>query len=67
LTLLDEDALLDIFDGLDIPLRRHWSARRFAEQCADDLRAHTAAASGPAGAQALTDDATTSDECLRRR
>jgi hypothetical protein len=51
LTLLDEDALLDIFDRLDIPLRRHWNARRFAEQCADDRRDHTAAASGPAGAQ----------------
>ncbi len=37
MTLLDEDAVLDVFDQLDVPLRRHWDARNFAERCQEDI------------------------------
>ena len=38
LTVLDEDRLLAGFDGLGIPLRRHWDSPRYRSACDRDLR-----------------------------
>jgi Glycosyltransferase 61 len=40
IALLDEEALMDIFDALEIPLRRHWDSRQYAESRDDDIEAH---------------------------
>jgi hypothetical protein len=39
-TVLDEDALLETFDGLGIPLRDHWDPRAYAEGRDADVQAH---------------------------
>lgn len=36
--IADEATLLATFDGLGIPLRRHWSTDRFRSACDEDLR-----------------------------
>jgi Glycosyltransferase 61 len=40
LTILDDEMLLGVFDSLDIPVRRHWDARRYADCRTEDLQAH---------------------------
>jgi Glycosyltransferase 61 len=40
IALLDEDALLETFDGLDIPLRCHWDSRQYEESRDGDIEAH---------------------------
>jgi Glycosyltransferase 61 len=38
--VLDEEALLETFDLLDIPLRSHWDPRRYADLRDADIEAH---------------------------
>ena len=40
LTLLDEERLLAVFDDLDIPLRKHWAAERYAFRCDEDTQVY---------------------------
>jgi len=39
LTVLDEDALLETFDALELPVRRHWDSARYAARCDQDVKA----------------------------
>jgi hypothetical protein len=39
-TVLDEDALLETFDRLDISLRDHWDPHAYAQQRDADVQAH---------------------------
>jgi hypothetical protein len=40
LTILDDQMLLDVFDSLDVPVRRHWDARRYADCRTEELQTH---------------------------
>jgi Glycosyltransferase 61 len=40
ITLLDEEAVLEIFESFDVPLRRHWDSRQYAEARDGDIDAH---------------------------
>jgi hypothetical protein len=46
MAVLDEEALLETFALLDIPLRRHWDPRWYAELRDGDIEAHRRNAGG---------------------